>query len=102
MPATYTDRRQGLTTAVAVKAPCRVATTANITLSGTQTVDGVALAVRDRVLVKNQTNPIATTFVTYGAKYAVRKNATPRIGRAHSSASTKPMPIVSGMLASVK
>lgn len=31
------------------------ATTANITLSGTQTVDGVVLAVGDRVLVKNQT-----------------------------------------------
>lgn len=33
----------------------RVATTANITLSGTQTIDGVALSVGDRVLVKNQT-----------------------------------------------
>ena len=33
----------------------RAATTANITLSGTQTIDGVALNVGDRVLVKNQT-----------------------------------------------
>lgn len=32
------------------------ATIGNITLSGTQTVDGVALSVGDRVLVKNQTN----------------------------------------------
>lgn len=32
----------------------RVATTANITLSNTQTVDGVALTVGNRVLVKNQ------------------------------------------------
>lgn len=32
----------------------RAGTTANITLSGTQTVDGVALAVGNRVLVKNQ------------------------------------------------
>lgn len=32
----------------------RVATTANITLSGLQTVDGIALAAGDRVLVKNQ------------------------------------------------
>lgn len=32
-----------------------VATTANITLSGTQTIDGIAVAVGDRVLVKNQT-----------------------------------------------
>ncbi len=36
--------------------PVRAATTANITLSGTQTVDGVALVAGDRVLVKNQTN----------------------------------------------
>ncbi len=33
----------------------RVATVSNITLSGTQTVDGVALIANDRVLVKNQT-----------------------------------------------
>lgn len=38
------------------KASCRAATTANITLSGLQTIDGVALASGDRVLVKNQTN----------------------------------------------
>lgn len=35
--------------------PVRVATTANITLSGTQTIDGVSLSVGDRVLVKDQT-----------------------------------------------
>lgn len=39
-----------------VKASCRVATTANITLSGTQTIDGVAVVVGNRVLVKNQTS----------------------------------------------
>ena len=33
------------------------ATTANITLSGTQTIDGVALAVNQKVLVKNQSLP---------------------------------------------
>jgi len=38
-----------------VKASCRVATTANITLSGTQTIDGVSVVAGDRVLVKNQT-----------------------------------------------
>jgi hypothetical protein len=37
-----------------VKQSVRAATTANITLSGTQTVDGVALSVGNRVLVKNQ------------------------------------------------
>ena len=37
-----------------VKASVVVATTANITLSGTQTIDGIALVAGDRVLVKNQ------------------------------------------------
>lgn len=41
---------QGLDT----KASVRAATTANITLSGTQTIDGVSLSAGDRVLVKNQ------------------------------------------------
>jgi hypothetical protein len=34
--------------------PVRVASTANITLSGTQTIDGVAVVAGDRVLVKDQ------------------------------------------------
>lgn len=38
----------------AIKAPCRVATTANITLAGLQTIDGITVAADDRVLVKNQ------------------------------------------------
>jgi hypothetical protein len=38
-----------------VKQSVRVATTANITLSGTQTIDGVSVIAGDRVLVKNQT-----------------------------------------------
>ncbi|MGE0338118.1 MAG: DUF2793 domain-containing protein [Gammaproteobacteria bacterium] len=37
------------------KESVRVATTANITLSGTQTIDSVAVVAGDRVLVKNQT-----------------------------------------------
>ena len=37
------------------KQSVRVTTTANITLSGTQTIDGVALIAGDRVLVKDQT-----------------------------------------------
>ena len=36
------------------KSSVKAATTANITLSGTQTIDGVALIAGDRVLVKNQ------------------------------------------------
>ena len=37
-----------------VKASVRVATTAAITLNGTQTIDGISLAAGDRVLVKDQ------------------------------------------------
>lgn len=42
-----------------VKSSVVVATTANITLSGTQTIDGVAVIAGDRVLVKNQTTTSA-------------------------------------------
>ena len=38
-----------------IKDSVRVATTASITLSGTQTIDGVSVIADDRVLVKNQT-----------------------------------------------
>jgi hypothetical protein len=54
MSSTLTDRIDGVTTSTAIKAPCRVATTANITLSGEQTVDGIAVVDGDRVLVKDQ------------------------------------------------
>jgi hypothetical protein len=37
------------------KAPVRVATTTNISLSGTQTIDGIAVVAGDRVLAKDQT-----------------------------------------------
>jgi len=56
MPSTQTDRLDGLTTSVALKAPVKAATTANITLSGEQTIDGVSIVTGDRVLVKNQTD----------------------------------------------
>jgi len=61
MPQTPVDRIDGLTTSVAVKAPCHAATTANITLSGLQTIDGVVLLdtyPNYRVLVKDQTDPV--------------------------------------------
>jgi phage-related tail fiber protein len=52
---------------LAIKAPVRVATTgANITLSGLQTIDGVALNAGDRVLVKDQTDQ--TTNGLYNAQ----------------------------------
>jgi len=53
------DRLNGLAseTTLGIKAPCAVATTANITLSGIQTIDGVSVgSASERVLVKNQTD----------------------------------------------
>lgn len=44
--------------------PVRAATTQNITLSGLQTIDGVALGVGDRVLVKNQQNGVQNGIYT--------------------------------------
>jgi hypothetical protein len=50
-----TNRLDGLASGAAIKVPCRVATTANITLSALQTIDGVTVVAGDRVLVKDQT-----------------------------------------------
>jgi len=44
----------GVAQGLDIKEAARVATTANITLSGTQTIDGVAVSADQRVLVKNQ------------------------------------------------
>lgn len=62
---TTTDRISGLVSSVAIKAPCRLATTANITLNGLQSIDGVTTVSGDRVLVKSQTD--ATTNGIYVA-----------------------------------
>lgn len=54
-----TDRQiAGSSGSLSVKAPCRVATTANITLNAPQTIDGVAVVADDRVLVWHQTNAV--------------------------------------------
>lgn len=55
MASATTDRRMGLTGDKGMKAPVDCATTANITLSGEQTIDGVTTSA-SRVLVKNQTD----------------------------------------------
>jgi uncharacterized cupin superfamily protein len=60
-PAEASDPNPGL----AVKAAVKAATTAAITLSGLQTIDGVSLAEGDRVLVKNQAD--TTLNGIYGA-----------------------------------
>lgn len=61
----------------------RVATVANITLSGTQTVDGVTLVAGDRVLVKDQ-----TTASTNGI-YTVATGAWTRASDADQSSEVK-------------
>jgi hypothetical protein len=43
---------------LSVKGAARAATTANITLSGAQTIDGVSIIAGDRVLVKNQSSGV--------------------------------------------
>lgn len=54
MPSTVTNRLQGVTTSVAVKAPCRTVATSNITLAGLQTIGSVTVTDGDRVLVTAQ------------------------------------------------
>jgi trimeric autotransporter adhesin len=54
MTTVTTSRRQGVNSSAAIKVPCACATTANITLSGEQTIDGVTTS-SSRVLVKDQT-----------------------------------------------
>ncbi len=58
MASTTTDRLAGVTAGLSSKSPVRCATTANLTLSGEQTIDAVAVVADDRVLVKNQTDGI--------------------------------------------
>lgn len=58
MTSPSTNRRFGVNSSMAIKVPCRVATTAAITLSGEQTIDGVAIVDGDRVLVKNQVSSV--------------------------------------------
>src|SRR3989304_2168626 len=55
---TQTDRTLGLLGNVGIKVPVRVATTAAITLSGLQTIDGITLVADDRVLVKTQASAV--------------------------------------------
>jgi len=46
----------GVSQGLDIKEAVKVATTANITLSGTQTIDGVAVSADERVLVKDQSS----------------------------------------------
>jgi len=68
-----------LTSGLDFKDSVVVATTANITLSGTQTIDGIALNVGDRVLVKDQ------TIGSENGIYTVSAGAWPRASDFDSS-----------------
>lgn len=67
-----------------LKESVRVATTAPITLSGTQTIDGVLVIAGDRVLVKNQADPAANGI------YTVNVGAWTRASDADESAEVDP------------
>jgi len=51
-----TDRFFGVIASLAIKAPCKAVATGNITLSGSQTVDGFSIGDDDRVLCIGQTD----------------------------------------------
>ncbi len=63
MTSPSTDRRYGLNADAAIKVPVLCATTANITLSGEQTIDGVLTSGSD-VLVKNQSDQTTNGIYT--------------------------------------
>ena len=58
MGSAATDRISGTLSSTSVKAPCVAVATATLTLSGLQTVGGVALAQGDRVLLTAQTSSV--------------------------------------------
>ena len=71
--AQFTDRMDGAIASLAIKAPCRVATTSNITLSGLQTIDGVTVATM-------QNHPFSlttTTSTASSANFGPTVNAVP-------------------------
>ncbi len=74
---------QNAAAGISAKEPVRAATTENVTLSGTQTVDGVALAAGDRVLVKAQSTGSENGI------YVVASGAWARAADANTSAQMK-------------
>jgi len=64
----------------AFKEPVKAATTANITLSAPQTIDGIALVAGDRVLVKNQTTTSANGIYVVQAAAWTRSTDADTIG----------------------
>jgi hypothetical protein len=74
----------GMAQGLDIKPSVKVATTANITLSGTQTIDGIALSAGDRVLVKNQTTG------SQNGIYVVQSSSWTRADDANTSAKVTP------------
>jgi hypothetical protein len=79
-----------ITGGVVSSTTAKAATTANITLSATQTIDGIALSVNDVCLVKNQTTP------ANNGVYSVQSGAWTRVPAMDTWAE------VPGMLVSVQ
>ena len=101
------DRAAGLAASTAIKGPCRVATSANITLSGEQTIGGIDLVAGDRVLVKSQTDSTENgIYVVSENEWArakdfsrngdVRQGTVIVVGNADFYAVVSPDPIVIG------
>lgn len=78
------DYVDGVASGLDVKASVRAATTGNITLSGTQTIDGVSVVAGNRVLVKNQTTG------SQNGIYVVAAGAWTRATDADSAAEVTP------------
>ena len=74
MTAGQNFRVDSFVAGLAIKAPCIVASNANLTLSAEQTVNSVAVVAGDRVLVKDQTDPIENGI------YNVESSAWQRAG----------------------
>jgi hypothetical protein len=67
----------------------RATTTANITLSGTQTIDGVVMIAGDRILVKNQTIASANGLYVVSAGSWARSTDADTSGKVTSGMSTR-------------
>ena len=74
MTAGQNFRIDSFVAGLAIKAPCLVVSNVNLTLVAEQTVNGVAVVAGDRVLVKDQTDPIENGI------YNVESSAWQRAG----------------------